>query len=146
MARDHNLRARRERLGLKQTEVADRVGCWASYIGKAETGKMPSMVARVRRAIVEFELDRRRQRRADAIAREGMAAEAAAIAHREALWLAVPDSPEKLALQDAMLERAEELLYQGRCEEADAICEFLPAELVKPMLDAWDREFNGATT
>lgn len=144
MARDHNLRARRERLGLSQAEVASSAGVWQATVSNAEYGKSQSGVQAIRRVLVDHELDRRRQRRADAIAKEGMCAEAAALAHREALFRAVPDGPEKQALQDAMIERAEELLYQGRCEEADAICEFLPAELVKPMIDAWDRDFNGA--
>lgn len=65
------------------------------------------------------------------------------IARSEALLAAVSDTPEKAALIEAMLQRAYDLMWEHRCEECDAITDWLPPLLVREMLDAWCDDNEG---
>lgn len=66
-----------------------------------------------------------------------MVAEQERIARHEALFAAIPDGDAKLALIEAMLQRAYDLLWDGDGEACDAITEWLPLDRVREMLDAW---------
>jgi transcriptional regulator with XRE-family HTH domain len=147
--RCHRIRQRRERLGLSQGAMADAAGLkHQTYVGLAErwdAGQPAAIhpetaanhVKRIRRALVERESASRREReharRAAAYAR----AEIARIEHQRALWAAVPESPEKAALERAMIERAVDLMHENSGEEADALFEFLPERRVEAELVEW---------
>ncbi len=59
------------------------------------------------------------------------------IAAQRNLFTFLPVVPIVGRLKDAMLQRAYDLLWDGRAEECDAILEFLPSRDVEAMLDAW---------
>lgn len=56
------------------------------------------------------------------------------------LMAMVVNGPAKSALVDAMLQRAYDLLWDGSWEGCDAICEFLPSDQVRAMMDAWNED------
>jgi len=62
------------------------------------------------------------------------AAERARIAKQRALWDALPKVTAVYDLEIAMLDRAWILLDSAKCEEADAILEFLPEHSVTKLL------------
>ena len=124
---NEDLRRRREALGLTIAQVAAGIG-----IGRA------AVVSNERRPGAAAEMI------AAYLARmEHTAAEAARIDRQQALAAVVPSSEGWLALQEAMKDRILDLLDANRCEEADAILEFLPQTVGKQLLDDYfDREVD----
>jgi len=55
----------------------------------------------------------------------------------------IPDSRAKRALMEAMLQRAYDLMWDGRATECDAILEFLPGASVEQMFAAWQSDQEG---
>jgi hypothetical protein len=141
--RNFRLRERRKALGLTQMQLAALRFPWRIHqaaVSRAEAhpAENPGDVANLRRAIVLLELDRRAERLN--AARRWLDDERARVARQEALWAALPDSPAKAALQEAMLERCLDLMHVGRGEECDAIAEWLPPAEVRRMFDRWEIE------
>lgn len=137
--RNLRLRERRQRLGKTQREIANLAGLrYAEYVSNAEYGIGPAEnIEAIRRAIVNLESAPRYIRESRRRQKQAVAAMEARIAAQRALWAAVPASPEKAALQAAMLARITDLMDQGEGEAADAIAEFLPADEATAVLDAW---------
>jgi transcriptional regulator with XRE-family HTH domain len=135
--RDHHLSERRKALGLTVSDVAERafyrVGC-EHLVRMVENGVgSADEIRAVRRAIVFEEAAPRRRR-------EERRQEDARIARQRALWAALPASPEKAALEAAMLDRCLDLMHWGNGEETDALAEWLPEAGVEQMFatyDAW---------
>ena len=67
------------------------------------------------------------------------------IAAQRNLFTFLPVVPIVEQLKDAMLQRAYDLLWEGRAEECDAILEFLPSRDVEAMLDAWTNDQDDTT-
>lgn len=65
------------------------------------------------------------------------------IGGRRTLMAMVPDSRAKDTLISGMLQRAYDLMWDGRCTECDAILDFLPSKEVERMFDAWERDQEG---
>lgn len=61
------------------------------------------------------------------------------------LFEALPDGPQKAALQEALSDRVIELYNNVRFEEGDAILEFLPNEYARKLLD-WYFDEDGPTS
>lgn len=118
------LRARREKLGMTQAIVAHRSKTCSVYVSNVELGKTASHVDAIRRTLLDAELQNRRWRKAEE-----------ELAVRRSFMEAVPSSPQKSVLIAAMLIRAEELLGQGKAEEADVILEFVPRDLGEKLLN-----------
>ena len=53
------------------------------------------------------------------------------------LFNALRISPEKVALQTAMMQRAYDLLWDGDASGCDALIEFLPSMAAEELLQAW---------
>lgn len=62
------------------------------------------------------------------------------IARQRNLFTMLPVYDAKERLREAMLQRAYDLLWDGDSAGCDAICEFLPADDVEKMLDAWSAD------
>lgn len=61
------------------------------------------------------------------------------------LFTFLPVVPVVEQLKAAMLQRAYDLLWDGRAEECDAILEFVPIRDVEKMLDAWQADQDDTT-
>ena len=138
--RDHRLQQRRLALGLSISDLSERaffrVGC-ERRLTKVEAGiGDPADVAVVRRALVFEESEPRRRR-------EDLRRERARIARQRMLWDALPLSPEKAALERAMLDRCFDLMCAHNGSETDAIAEWLPEERVGEMFEQWERFQEG---
>lgn len=137
--RNHRLRERRQRLGMSQGQIAAAAGLrYAYYVSVAEVHGHLHYGDRVRRALIDIELQRRVKRKLAAHKQSWLASERARVARQEALWAALPTSPEKIALQAAMLDRCIDLMDAGDGEACDAIAEWLPPNAVQAMFDHWE--------
>lgn len=146
--RPGHLRATRLRLGLSQ----ERVGVLA---GLSSPQKQVSNVERgggingwraahlVMKALMRVLEEQRAERWMIGHRSRKLAEYKARIARQEALWNALPDSPAKAALLDAMLDRCFDLMCEGNGEACDAIAEWLPPDRVEAMFDAWERWSEG---
>lgn len=56
----------------------------------------------------------------------------------------VPDTDGKSRLKEAMMQRAYDLIWDGDCQGADALLEFLPSDDATKVLDAWERDQMGS--
>ncbi len=68
------------------------------------------------------------------------------IANQRNLFTFLPPGPSAERLKAGMLQRAYDLLWDGRAEECDAILEFLPSRDVDEMLSAWLDDQDDKTT
>lgn len=65
------------------------------------------------------------------------------IVSQQALFEALPSDPAVALLKEAMLDRAWRLIDDGKCEEADAILEFLPEpDVTKLLAEYFDEEYE----
>lgn len=140
--RNHRLRERRERLGLSQAEIARRsgiAGFFQASVSAAEIAPAshPTHVHRYRITLVKIWREARDAKRMEAIEADLDRAEAERLAKQRSIWDALPDCPEKAALQAAMIERAIDMLDSGCGEGFDALVEFLPDQPVIEAADAW---------
>lgn len=130
----YRLRARRERLGLSQTQVAEAAALrWPAAVSEAERNPRSAYVKHVRCALARIEHARRVQRR-----------EAARTASLEPLWAAIPESTAKQAFRAAIIDHAITLLTDGQSSEYDAVVVFLSSAELKEPLDRWLEAQGGA--
>ena len=81
-------------------------------------------------------------RRADGATGYDLHEEAVRVERQRTAMAIVPDSYALSRLKDVMLQRAYDLLYDGDWTGCDAIAEFLPDDMVKAMLDAWENDIE----
>lgn len=126
----YRLRARRERLGLTQDQVAERAGLrWPSQVSHAERSKSAPwpVLKAIRAVLLNAECERHEERKRAREERE-----------RRALGAQIPEH-----VRAAMLQRAHDLLWDGNTDGCDALLEFLPEVEVTEMLDAWESDQAG---
>lgn len=146
--RPGHLRVARERLGLSQSEVAYRAKMRSgqSGVSAVEHGKSPGREADVLKVLLAAIDETRAERFMERHRLWQLAEDQARIARQEAVWNALPESPEKSALLDAMIDRCFDLMCIGHGGECDAIAEWLPPDRVRAMFDAWERWDQGEST
>lgn len=132
MTRGGAIRERRIGLGLPQWQVGVMAGVSQGEVSRAERDKAVERVYRRVEEALGAEMIK--------AGVEFVNATEERLARQEAIWAAVPESPEKDALKTAMLDRAYDLMCESSGEEADALCEFLPRADVIAMLDRWYAE------
>lgn len=143
LPRPGHLRATRLRFGLSQFQVATLAGCrHQADVSHAELGAGPHR-ERIMRALMRCWEEKRAERWMSNHRRLQLAEDNARIASQEALWAALPDSPQKEALLDAMIDRCFDLMCDGQGAECDAIAEWLPRDRVLAMFAAWEQWFDG---
>lgn len=133
MVSPRTFRERRERLGLTQAQVAHRKpSVRAQDVSGVERGvRAPSVTRRVRRALVELELEARRERQ-----------EAARERQRRAIWDAIPECDGKTTALKRIEARIVEHYDNLRWEAGDALLDFLSEADARRLLDAyfWEEE------
>lgn len=134
-----HLRATRLRLGLSQRQVGERVGLLQTYVSDGELGKSQMHARSVMHSLMLFVGDLRIERWLEPRRTASLVADQERVKDQERIWEAVPESPEKNALEDAMIDRCFDLMCEGKGEECDAIAEWLPNDRVQAMFAAWER-------
>ena len=106
----------------------------------AEAGGDPEMVKALRAAAG---LSARKKARGEDGGDHDAAERTKQTERHRTLFNVLPDSREKTRLEEAMLQFAYDLMWEGNCAGVDSITEFLPSDDVKAMFGAWEQDMFG---